>query len=368
MKNKTLLITFGTRPEAIKLIPLIRTLKSSDNFELKVCVSAQHRQMLDSVLDEYEIVPDYDLDVMKERQSLDYLTSSIVTKTGEILDTLNPCAVIVHGDTTTAFCSALAAFYRHIPVVHIEAGLRTKNIFSPHPEEFNRRAISIIADYHFAPTKTAADTLIAEGTDKNRIFTVGNTAIDTLLYNLKCFTSEDIEDIRIEIDKKCVLITVHRREHSELELREIFEAIRTLCLRHPDVSAIYPLHKTPRIRELAKKYFDNIPNIALCEPLNTKDFHFLLSKAYMVLTDSGGIQEEAVALGIPTLVLRSVTERQEGIGHSLLLAGTNKEDILFSAERLLNDTVEYRRLSRASNVFGDGHASERIADILGKLL
>ena len=195
MKNKTLLVAFGTRPEAIKLIPLIITLKNSGNFELKVCVSAQHREMLDSVLNEYEIVPDYDLDVMREKQSLDYLTASIVTKTGEILDMLKPCAIIVHGDTTTAFCSALAAFYRHIPVVHIEAGLRSHNIFSPHPEEFNRRAISMMSDIHFAPTKTAANALISEGMDKSKIFTVGNTAIDMLLYNLKHSARKDRTDM-----------------------------------------------------------------------------------------------------------------------------------------------------------------------------
>ena len=365
MKNDTLLVVFGTRPEAIKLMPLIKVLRSSSKFTIKICVSAQHRQMLDSVLSEYGIIPDYDLDVMRSEQSLDYLTSAILNKTGELLDTLKPRAIIVHGDTTTAFSAALAAFYRQISVIHIEAGLRSKNILSPHPEEFNRRAISMIADHHFAPTQSAADNLIAEGISGDKIFTVGNTAIDTLLYNLECSAPEDIG---VESDKRTILITLHRREHSELEFAEIFEAIRTLCLRRENIRAIYPLHKNPKIREIAKRYFDKIPNLELCEPLCTKEFHRLLAKAYMVLTDSGGIQEEAAFLGKPTLVLRDVTERSEGIGHSLILAGTHRQNIIDTAERLLSDTAEYKRHSMPTNVFGDGHTSKRICDILQKLL
>ena len=362
MKNNNILVVFGTRPEAIKLVPLIKALLHSQKFDLKICVTAQHREMLDSVLEEYGIIPDYDLDIMKPGQSLDYLTSSIVRRVGKILDELNPQAVIVHGDTTTAFCTALAAFYRSIRVVHIEAGLRSKNIFSPHPEEFNRRAISMIADIHFSPTKTACDNLIYEDIDKSKIFIVGNTAIDTLTYNLESYAPQKPSD------KKLILVTVHRREHSEDKVSEIFDSLRTLCMRHSEIHMLYPIHKSPKIRDIAKNFFGDIPNFEICEPLPTREFHFLLSKCHMVLTDSGGIQEEAAFLGKPTLILRDVTERVEALGNSLILVGTNRHNILSCAELLLNDQNEYNRFSQPSDIFGNGHASERIVDILQKLL
>lgn len=362
MKNNNVLVVFGTRPEAIKLVPLIKALLHSQKFDLKICVTAQHREMLDSVLEEYGIIPDYDLDIMKPGQSLDYLTSAIVCGIGKILDELNPRAVIVHGDTTTAFCTALAAFYRSIRVVHVEAGLRSKNIFSPHPEEFNRRAISMIADIHFSPTKTACDNLIYEDIDKSKIFIVGNTAIDTLTYNLESYAPQKPSD------KKLILVTVHRREHSEDEVSEIFDSLRTLCMRHSEIHMLYPIHKSPKIRDIAKNFFGDISNFEMCEPLPTREFHFLLSKCHMVLTDSGGIQEEAAFLGKPTLILRDVTERVEALGNSLILVGTNRHNILSCAELLLNDQNEYNRFSQPSDIFGDGHASERIVDILQKLL
>lgn len=364
--KKTVLLVFGTRPEAIKLVPLIKRLERSQIIDLKICISAQHREMLDSVLNEYGVRADFDLDLMRERQTLDHITSGVISKVGEIYDTCKPDIVLVHGDTTTAFASALAAFYRKIPIGHIEAGLRSKNILSPYPEEFNRRAISLLASYHFSPTPMASETLIAESVDKNSVFTVGNTAIDMLIHNLK---DECIGDIKRSVGgRRYILITVHRREHGNDQLSDIFSALRRICLTYSDTAAIYPLHKNPILRQKAAFALGGINNLLLCEPLATKEFHSLLKDSYLVLTDSGGIQEEAAFLGKPTLVLRDTTERPEGIALGVLrLVGTDPDHIFDVASRLLESKEEYDKAARPTNVFGDGHASERITEIIEKL-
>ena len=365
--KKTVLMIFGTRPEAIKFVPLIKTLEHSEHLKLVICVSAQHREMLDSVLEEYSIVPDIDLGIMRNDQSLDYLTSAMLSKLGEIMDSIDPFAVLVHGDTTTALAGAVSAFYRKITVCHIEAGLRSGDIYSPFPEEFNRRVISMVASYHFAPTERSRDALLAEGVAENRIFTVGNTAIDTLLYNLQTSHAESPSRLFTSA-KRYLLATIHRREHSDGEIEDIFFALSYICRANPDVAIIYPLHKNPRFRQAASRHLCNLQNLVLCEPQRTRNFHLLLRDAYAVLTDSGGVQEEAAFLGKPTLVLRNVTERQEGISAGCLrLVGSRSADIIRETELLLKDANEYRRVAVATDVFGDGHASERIAHILEKL-
>ncbi len=364
--KKKVLIVFGTRPDAIKLVPLIRLLKLSLTVELKICVSAQHRDMLDSVLNEYDVRPDYDLRVMRESQTLDYVTSEIVSGVGKIIDASLPDLTLVHGDTTTAFAASLAAFYRQIPIGHIEAGLRSGNILSPHPEEFNRRAISLMASYHFAPTDNAKNALICEGIHPESIFTVGNTAIDTLRYNLCHPSAENLSELTG--GKRYILITVHRREHNDEKLSDIFSALRRICMDHPEIQAIYPLHKNPRLRQKAIASLGGIANMSLCEPLPARVFHTLLYKAYMVMTDSGGIQEEAGFLGKPTLVLRDTTERPEGIDAGVLkLVGTDPHYIYQSAKALLSNGEIYSKMAHSTNVFGDGHASERITEIIEKL-
>ena len=367
MKNKKkILLIFGTRPEAIKLVPVIKAFQASDRIELKICVSAQHREMLDSVLNEYSISADWDLDVMEKSQTLDLITAKILCGVGKVIDNYSPDLILVHGDTSTAFASALSAFYRRIPVGHIEAGLRSGNLLSPHPEEFNRRAISLMARYHFAPTALAANNLLAEGIAKESIFTVGNTAIDILKSNLKDI---DIQNSSELIKKPLILITVHRREHGEDELLSIFRAIRTVCSAHPEIRAIYPLHKNPKLRQMARIELDRIKNLTLCEPLETKAFHSLLYSSHIVLTDSGGIQEEAAFLGKPTLVLRDTTERPEGIVAGVLrLVGSDSGIISKNIDLLLGSKDEYLKMSKPTDAFGDGNTGERIARITEKLL
>ena len=367
--KKRVLLIFGTRPEAIKLVPLINALRSSQSIDLKICISAQHREILDSVLNEYGISADFDLDLMKDAQTLDYITTQIIIKLGNILDLLSPDLVLVHGDTTTAFAGALSAFYRNIPIGHIEAGLRSNNILSPFPEEFNRRSISMIAKYHFCPTPSASANLLREGVSKESIFTVGNTAIDTLKVNLDDTEQPVTEQFSKFLGKsRYLLITVHRREHSDNELEGIFDAIRTICLRHSDIRVIYPLHKSPKLRKKAINALSEINNLLLSEPINTKEFHSLLSGAYILLTDSGGIQEEASFLGKPTLVLRDTTERPEGIEAGVLkLVGSSCKSIVDTTEKLLMQESEYSRMAHSSNVYGDGCAAQRIADIIEKL-
>lgn len=364
--KKTLFTVFGTRPDAIKLAPLIKALERDGSFDLKLCVTAQHREMLDSVLEEFDIRPQFDLSIMKAEQTLDYLTGEVLGTVGELIDLSKPDALIVQGDTTTAFSSALAAFYRKVPIAHIEAGLRSGSISSPFPEEFNRRCISAMASVHFAPTEAAGRMLASEGIPKERIFTVGNTAIDTLL-----MTKDATVDYKIEkfiASRTYLLITVHRREHSEDELDEIFEGIKNLLEDNKDICAVYPLHKNPRVANKAREKLGSVKNILLCEPLSTHGFHALMRSARILLTDSGGIQEEATYLGKPTLVLRSNTERGEGVlAGALKVIGTSGDDIYKAATLLLYDRREYEKMARPSLVYGNGHASERIVNILKTL-
>lgn len=362
MKKKAMVV-FGTRPEAIKMCPLVKELKKRRELETVVCVTGQHRQMLDSVLEVFEITPDYDLNIMKEKQTLFDVTTAVLMKMKEVLEKEKPDVVLVHGDTTTAYAGALAAFYLRIPVGHVEAGLRTYNIYSPYPEEMNRRFIGIVAEYHFAPTETAASHLRQEGTDPEKIFVTGNTSIDAMRTTVK----EQYSHPELEWAKgsRMILITAHRRENLGKPMEQMFRAIRRVSDEFEDVKIIYPVHMNPQVREYAWKYFGNSEKIHLIEPLDVMDFHNFLSRCYLVLTDSGGIQEEAPGLGKPVLVLRDTTERPEGVAAGTLkLAGTEEESIYQLFRLLLTDREEYLKMSRASNPYGDGHACERIADIL----
>lgn len=361
-EKKKLFMVFGTRPEAIKLVPLIKVLKASAEFDLTVCVTAQHRQLLDGVLSEFGVSPDIDLSLMRDNQTLDYVTVQVLSKVGKLLDIYRPRFVIVHGDTSTAFASALAAFYRKIPIIHIEAGLRSKNIFSPYPEEFNRRAISLMASYHFSPTEVSATALLNEGVPQERIFTVGNTVIDTLALSEGDAFPKEFSALENE---KYLLMTVHRREQSDDDLANIFEAVKEICLDHPQIKVIYPLHKSPRLRSKAQSAFDGVDNMILTEPLRTGVFHGLLRRCFAVLTDSGGIQEEASYLGKPTLVLRNVTERSEGeAAGSLKVVGTDKKKIYDATALLIQSPEEYAKMARRTDVFGNGKSSELIAEVL----
>ncbi len=358
---KKILVVFGTRPEAIKLAPLILKLKSERDIEIKICITAQHREMLDSVLECFNIIPDYDLSLMKQEQTLSYITERVLIGVSDILDDISPDCVLVHGDTSTAFAASLAAFYKRIPVAHVEAGLRSGDIFSPYPEEFNRKAISIMADIHFAPTETAVKNLLCEGVKKEKIFLTGNTVIDALLLdNNPCTISAP--------DEPFALMTVHRREHSDEEICEIFRAARKLCIEYPQVRIIYPVHRSPRILRLSAQILDGVKNIILTDPLPVKSFHFLLKKCRFVLTDSGGVQEEASYLGKPVLVVRSNTERPEGAEcGTLKIIGSRSADVYDNMKSMFFDDEAYKKASIPCLSFGDGLASERIVSILKKM-
>ncbi len=357
------MLIFGTRPEAIKMCPLVNELKSREQIKTIVCVTGQHRQMLDQVLNVFNVVPDYDLSIMKEKQNLFDVTMSILEKIKAVLESEKPDIVLVHGDTTTTFVSALACFYLQIPVGHVEAGLRTYNIYSPYPEEFNRQAVGIISELNFAPTERAKRNLINEGKKEDSIFVTGNTAIDALKTTVK--SDYKHPDLEWASDSKLILITAHRRENLGEPMRNMFEAIKKIIDEHPDVKAIYPIHMNPLIRDAAKEVFGDCERIKIIEPLEVIDFHNFLNKSYMILTDSGGIQEEAPSLGKPVLVMRDTTERPEGIeAGTLKLVGTDKEVIFNNFKLLLEDEEEYKKMSKASNPYGDGFACKRIADIL----
>lgn len=358
---KKILTVFGTRPEAIKLFPLISKIKGDEDLENKICVTGQHREMLDSVLSEFGIIPDYDLSVMKEAQTLSYLTETILSKINAVLDEYTPDIMLVHGDTSTAFASALAAFYRGIKIAHVEAGLRSNNIRSPFPEEFNRRAISLISDINFAPTPESADNLLREGVNKGSVFVTGNTVIDSIKASLET-------NIDFELPKKpFILLTLHRREHSDTEISDIFNAIRRICLEFSELTVIYPVHKNPRFKRLSYNILREIPNVILSEPIAVKKFHKLLNECLFVVTDSGGIQEEAAFLGKKVLVLRDTTERPEGIDcGNLSLIGCEQEKIFNMMKDLLDKKEKLKGLAVCKN-FGDGTASERIVKILKNL-
>ncbi len=360
---KKIMLVFGTRPEAIKMCPLVNELKKRPGIQTVVCVSGQHRQMLDSVLRIFGVVPDYDLAVMKEQQTLFDITSQILLRIREVLENIKPDIVLVHGDTSTTFAAALACYYMQIPVGHVEAGLRTYNIYSPYPEEFNRQAVGILAKYNFAPTECAKQNLICEGKNASSIFVTGNTGIDALRTTVR----EDYThpELQWAEDARLILITAHRRENLGEPMRHMFRAIRRIIDEHADVKAIYPIHLNPAVREAANEIFGSCSRIHLIEPLDVLDFHNFLARAHLILTDSGGIQEEAPSLGKPVLVMRDTTERPEGVeAGTLKLVGTNEEIIYQNFKLLLEDVKTYEAMSNASNPYGDGFASRRIADIL----
>lgn len=361
---KKLALVFGTRPEAIKMCPLVNVLKARPgDFDVVVIVTGQHREMLDQVLDVFGIVPDYDLAIMKQNQTLFDVTSSVLLKIRDVLEAEAPDIVLVHGDTTTSFTAALASFYLQVPVGHVEAGLRTHDIFSPWPEEFNRQAVDIITKYYFAPTAQAKQNLLDEGKPEGDIWVTGNTGIDALSTTVR----EGYEHPELEwaSDSRLILITAHRRENLGEPMHRMFRAIRRVMERHPDTKAIYPVHMNPKVREAAHSELDGFDRLHIIDPLQVLDFHNFLAASYLVLTDSGGIQEEAPGLGKPVLVMRDTTERPEGVlAGTLRLVGTDDETIYREFERLLSDEGEYAAMSRASNPYGDGHASERIAEAL----
>lgn len=360
---KKVMVVFGTRPEAIKMCPLVNELKSRKNIETVVLVTGQHRQMLDVVLQAFSVVPEYDLSIMKQNQTLFDITTGILDSIKEVLEKEKPDTVLVHGDTTTSFVTALACFYMRIPVGHVEAGLRTYNIYSPYPEEFNRQAVGIIAKYNFAPTELSKANLIKEGKNPDSIFVTGNTAIDALKTTIKAdYYNEQLEWAE---NSRLIMITAHRRENLGEPMHHMFRAIRRIVEEYPDIKAIYPIHLNPAVREVADEILSGCDRIRLIEPLDVLDFHNFLNRSYLILTDSGGIQEEAPSLGKPVLVMRDTTERPEGIkAGTLKLVGTNEDTIYREFKNLLENKEEYLKMSRASNPYGDGFASKRIADIL----
>lgn len=362
---KKVMLVFGTRPEAIKMCPLVNELKTRENIETIVCVTGQHRQMLDQVLEAFHVVPDYDLSIMKDNQTLFDITTNILNRIKAVLEEVKPDVVLVHGDTSTTFVTALACFYLQIPVGHVEAGLRTYNIYSPYPEEFNRQAVSIISQYNFAPTELSKLNLLNEGKKPETIYVTGNTAIDAL----KTTVREDYSHPELEWakDSRLILITAHRRENLGEPMKNMFRAIRRVMDEHSDVKAIYPIHMNPVVRETANAILGDDERIHIIEPLDVLDFHNFQSRSYLILTDSGGIQEEAPSLGKPVLVMRDTTERPEGIAAGTLkLVGTDEEVIYKNFKQLLEDPDEYAKMSNASNPYGDGFACKRIADILSR--
>jgi UDP-N-acetylglucosamine 2-epimerase (non-hydrolysing) len=360
---KKIILVFGTRPEAVKMCPLAAELKTRKTLQTVVCVTGQHRGMLDQVLKAFQVVPDYDLAVMEERQTLFDVTAHILAGIRSVLEKEKPDLVLVHGDTTTTFSSSLASFYLQIPVGHVEAGLRTYDIRSPFPEEFNRQAVGILAKYHFAPTQRAKENLLQEGKPENSIFVTGNTAIDALRTTVR----QDYRHEQLDwaAGSRLILLTAHRRENLGEPMRNMFRAIRRIVEETPDVKVIYPVHPNPAVRSAADEILSGESRIRLTEPLDVLDFHNFMARSFLILTDSGGIQEEAPSLGKPVLVMRDTTERPEGLeAGTLKLVGTNEERIYTEIKRLLTDGAEYGRMSRASNPYGDGFASRRIADIL----
>ena len=364
MSKKKIMLVFGTRPEAIKMCPLVNELKQyPDDFETIVCVTGQHREMLDQVLSVFNVVPDYDLAIMKPGQTLFDITSDVLLKMKDILERTQPDVVLVHGDTTTSFAAALACFYLQIPVGHVEAGLRTHDIYSPWPEEFNRQAVDIVSEYYFAPTETSKQNLLDEGKSESKIFVTGNTGIDALKTTVK--PDYNNEFLEWASDGRLILITAHRRENQGEPMHRMFRAIRRVMEEHPGVKSIYPIHMNPVVRKAAHEELDGCDRLKIIDPLEVLDFHNFLSRCDLVLTDSGGIQEEAPGLGKPVLVMRDTTERPEGVEvGTLRLVGTD-EDVIYNAfTSLLDNQEEYEKMSKASNPYGDGYACSRIVQVL----
>lgn len=362
---KTVMLVFGTRPEAIKMCPLVNELKTRKGIKTVVCVTGQHRQMLDQVLEVFNVVPDYDLSIMKDKQTLFDITTNILNRIKTVLEETKPDVVLVHGDTSTTFVTALACFYLQIPVGHVEAGLRTYNIYSPYPEEFNRQAVSIISRYNFAPTELSKQNLLREGKKAETIYVTGNTAIDALKTTVKPnYTHPELVWAK---GSRLIIITAHRRENLGEPMHHMFRAIRRIMDEHKDVKAIYPIHMNPIVRQEAEEELSGCDRIHIIEPLEVVDFHNFLAQSYMILTDSGGIQEEAPSLGKPVLVMRDTTERPEGIkAGTLKLVGTDEQTIYDNFKELLENKQAYDAMAHASNPYGDGLACKRIADILEK--
>ena len=352
---------FGTRPEAIKMAPLVKELEKRNEIESIFCVTAQHREMLDQVLDTFDIKPDYDLNIMKNGQTLAEITTRALVGLEEVIKEVKPNIVLVHGDTTTTFAGALAAFYNQVDIGHVEAGLRTNDKYSPFPEEMNRQMVDCMTDMFFAPTNLSKDNLLKENIDPSKIYVTGNTAIDAMSTTIKRDYSNEIFDW---IGKdRMILLTAHRRENLGDPMRNIFKAIKRVLDEIDDIKVVYPIHKNPKVREVANEIFKDNNRVRLIEPLEVFDFHNFQNKSYLILSDSGGVQEEAPSLGKPVLVLRDTTERPEGIdAGTLKLVGTNEENIYNETIKLLTDKNEYNKMSKASNPYGDGHASERIVD------
>ncbi len=360
---KKVMLVFGTRPEAIKMCPLVNELKTRKGLETLVCVTGQHRQMLDQVLATFGVVPDYDLSIMKEKQTLFDITTGILEKIRGVLETEKPDVVLVHGDTSTTFVTALACFYLQIPVGHVEAGLRTYNLYSPYPEEFNRQAVSILAKYNFAPTRLAADNLIREGKDPKSIFITGNTVIDAMRSTVtEDYTHPELDWVG---DRKLIFITAHRRENLGEPMHRMFRAIRRVLDEHPELRAVYPIHMNPAVRQAANEELDGCEGIHIIEPIEVFDCHNFEARCHLCLTDSGGIQEECPSYGKPVLVMRDTTERPEGVeAGTLRLVGTDEEVIYRNFRELIEDPAAYDAMSHACNPYGDGQACRRIADVL----
>ena len=357
---------FGTRPEAIKMCPVIKELNKRPEIECKVCLTGQHKEMLQQVMDLFDIQADYNLQIMKQNQTLSMITSDVLNGLDSVFEKEQPDLVLVHGDTSSSFAAALSAFYHHIPIGHVEAGLRTYNMQSPYPEEFNRQAVDLITDIYVAPTEQAKKQLLNEGKDENKIFVTGNTVIDAL----KTTVSEEYQSDVLDWCKgsKIILLTAHRRENIGTPMEHIFEAVKMIVENNKDVKVIYPIHKNPKVRNIANRMFEGCDRIKLIEPLDVYDFHNFMDRSYLILTDSGGIQEEAPALGKPVLVMRDTTERPEGVeAGTLKLVGTNEDAIVLETEKLLSDVNAYTSMSNAMNPYGDGNASKRIVDIIQKV-
>lgn len=372
---KKVLLVFGTRPEAIKMAPLVKAFEKEKNIISKVCVTAQHREMLDQVLDMFDIKPDYDLNIMKAGQDLFDVTTNVLLGLKDVLNDFNPDVVLVHGDTTTTSASSLAAFYNKIKVGHVEAGLRTGDIYSPWPEEANRQITGVLANYHFAPTTTSENNLLKENKNPNDIIVTGNTVIDALFLALDKIEKDDnlkskiVDTInsqyKLQDDKKIILVTGHRRENFGQGFVNICEALKTLALNNPDIDIVYPVHLNPNVQKPVNEILSNTPNVYLIEPLQYEQFIYMMNKSYFIITDSGGVQEEAPSLGKPVLVMRDTTERPEAVdAGTVKLVGTNKESIIKEAQKLLDNKEEYEKMSKAHNPYGDGKACERIVEFI----
>lgn len=364
-EQKKILVVFGTRPEAIKMAPLVKEIEKSESLQAVVCVTSQHREMLDQVLDFFEIKPDYDLNIMSPGQTLSTITTKVIEGINSVIEEVKPNVVLVHGDTTTAFAATLSSFYNQVSIGHVEAGLRTRNKYSPYPEEINRKLIDSIADLFFAPTNLSRNNLLEEAVPPENIFVTGNTVIDAMKWTVSSDYNNDVFEWLGE--NKLILLTAHRRENLGAPMERIFEAIREVLEENEGYKLVYPVHLNPVVQNMANKVFGDSDKVKLIPPLDVFDFHNFLDRAYIVLTDSGGVQEEAPSLGKPVLVLRDTTERPEGVdAGTLLLVGTTKSKIKFELLRLMQDSKMYKQMSETSNPYGDGEASKRIVEVLEK--